>query len=538
MKYRPLVIVALAYAFMVYAVIAVSNVRAATLSPFSNTGSCRLPFDIQCYLPGGRHEDPDVARENQITYNTELATLAQIIRNPPRDLFHQVALLGKAELYDSNLSANKNLACATCHAADSGFTNASSHLGLALIDSPGSVKITNVTGEHPNFRIGNRRPQTYGYAPYMQVLHYDPVLNDFYGANFWDMRATGLRLGNPAAEQAEGPPTNPNEMALSDTACLVYDLSRSQYASFFVKIWGAQSFAIHWPQNVGSVCAKPGPPPANDPYPVHLSAVDRGTSNASYDHFAEAMAAYEASPEVSPFSSKYDAWLAGKATLTAPERHGYSLFNGKAICSSCHSDGAGAGTTLRLPRPVPQRAEVRIAGVLFSATTEPLFTDETSSNLGLPKNDELPYLYEDVPDQYGFTANPLGPSYKDLGVGAFLSNPALNPNPAWAVLAPQFNGKFQVPTLRNVDKRPRANFVKAYMHNGYLHSLEEVVHFYNTRDKLPHCLQGSPGEKVTCWPMPEVLVNEDKTVGNLGLNVGEEADLVAFLKTLTDGYVP
>ena len=74
------------------------------------------------------------------------------------------------------------------------------------------------------------------------------------------------------------------------------------------------------------------------------------------------------------------------------------------------------------------------------------------------------------------------------------------------------------------------------MHNGYLKSLKEVVHFYNPRDKFPHCPQGSPGEKVTCWPDPEVLANLDMTVGNLGLTDEEENELVAFLQTLTDGY--
>jgi len=99
-------------------------------------------------------------------------------------------------------------------------------------------------------------------------------------------------------------------------------------------------------------------------------------------------------------------------------------------------------------------------------------------------------------------------------------------------------GKLQVPPLRNIDKRPRRDFEEAYMHNGYLHSLEEVVHFYNTRDKFPQCPQGSPVEKRTCWPAPEVPMNVDTTVGNLHLSDGEEADLVAFLKTLTDGYIP
>jgi cytochrome c peroxidase len=91
--------------------------------------------------------------------------------------------------------------------------------------------------------------------------------------------------------------------------------------------------------------------------------------------------------------------------------------------------------------------------------------------------------------------------------------------------------------LRNVDKRPRADFVKAYMHNGYLKSLKEVVHFYNTRDALPRCKAGDPGEKVTCWPAPEnpETMNR-KQLGDLKLSDQQEDLLVAFLKTLTDGY--
>ena len=76
------------------------------------------------------------------------------------------------------------------------------------------------------------------------------------------------------------------------------------------------------------------------------------------------------------------------------------------------------------------------------------------------------------------------------------------------------------------------------MHNGYLKSLKEVVHFYNTSQALPHCAQGPQGEKVTCWPAPEFPGTVNKTqLGNLGLTSDEEDDIVAFLKTLTDGFV-
>jgi cytochrome c peroxidase len=54
-------------------------------------------------------------------------------------------------------------------------------------------------------------------------------------------------------------------------------------------------------------------------------------------------------------------------------------------------------------------------------------------------------------------------------------------------LAPDNQARFQVPTLRNVDKRPDPRFVKAYGHNGYFTSLKAIVHFYNTRDALPRC---------------------------------------------------
>jgi hypothetical protein len=78
-----------------------------------------------------------------------------------------------------------------------------------------------------------------------------------------------------------------------------------------------------------------------------------------------------------------------------------------------------------------------------------------------------------------------------------------------------------------VDKRPKPDFVKAYMHNGYLKSLKEVVHFYNTRDTLGACqMAHDPGEKVTCWPSPEVPLNVNKTIGRLGLTDREEDQIV------------
>jgi cytochrome c peroxidase len=116
------------------------------------------------------------------------------------------------------------------------------------------------------------------------------------------MRAGGIRLGNPAAEQAQGPPTNPLEMGNLDIATYVYKLSQSKEAP-----WGKGSLSsIHWPANIETLAATPGPPSGDEKNPVlaMLGEADQRLVIFAYDHAAQSMAAYEAGPEVSPFSSK------------------------------------------------------------------------------------------------------------------------------------------------------------------------------------------------------------------------------------------
>jgi cytochrome c peroxidase len=452
--------------------------------------------------------------------------LQEVAQASSLDQYHMITLLGETEIYDVNLSPLKDIACATCHVPYTGFRGSTSIFNATTSSQPGGTPITNATPPEPNYRFSARNPQTYAYAPFSGILHYNATQASFYGGNFWDMRATGIRLTNPAAEQAQGPPLNPVEMGDIDSACVVWKASQSGYATLITTIWGPQSFAITWPSNVATICAKPGPAPASDPYPVHLSAIDRGISNSTFDHMTMAMATYESSAAVSAFSSKFDAYLAGNAELSGQELAGYELFNGKARCNQCHLSGLAADS----PSVIQTAADVA-----------PLFSDFTANNIGLPKNLALPYYCESKPDEYGYTANPMGFAYIDLGVGGFLNNTGAAPNPntlQWKQLAPLFNGMFQTATLRNVDMRPRPNFVKDYMHNGYLKSLKEVVHFYNTSQALPRCAQGSRGEKVTCWPQPEYPATLNTTqLGNLGLTSDEEDDIVAFLQTLTDGFV-
>jgi cytochrome c peroxidase len=276
-------------------------------------------------------------------------------------------------------------------------------------------------------------------------------------------------------------------------------------------------------------------------YPIRLSSIDRVNANNIYDHWGQSISKYERSLRISAFSSKFDAFLAGKYTMTPDEMAGYKLFNGKANCNSCHLDGVS--TTLK-----PSQIDTGT-----NSETRPLFTCFGYANLGLPLNANIALLYETEPDSFGFTPNPYGFGYRDLGLGTFLRSgfgSAPNPNASWVKYAPSSDGQFQTSTARDVamtppqcptTEAPGPYFQKEFFHNGYIKSLKQLVHFYNTRDVYAyqvttgHCPPGTT-EKVNCWPMPEVPNNIDMTVGNLDLTDREETEIVAFMETLTDGY--
>jgi cytochrome c peroxidase len=427
-----------------------------------------------------------------------------------------VEIPGKLELFDKTLSVEGNVACSFCHMPYAGFSGPISSVNATTVAYPGSVQ----------YRFGKRKPQSYTYSPLYPKLEFNQTQQDFYGGNFWDLRSTGYKLQSPDAEQAQHPVVDTQEHGFPDTACVVFRLAQAPYRRLFELMWGKQAFEIEFPSDTRRICTTPGGAAVfnGNTMPVALNSVDRGRANATFDEFAQSISAYEASQDVSAFSSKFDAFLAGATQLTADEMAGWQLFRGKAQCNTCHLDGTENRTTAITQADVASKA--------------PLFTDFTSANLGLPRNPSNPFYFEAVPDYFGFTPNPAGPAFTDLGVGPFLRSEAGNVNvdSDWTSLAPMFDGKMQVATARNVDMRPCPTFVKAYMHNGYLKSLKEVVHFYNTRDTYAAASCTPETEKITCWPPPEVAANKDMTIGHLGLSAAEEDQVVAFLRTLTDGF--
>jgi cytochrome c peroxidase len=379
-------------------------------------------------------------------------------------------LLGEKLFFDETLSDPEGQSCASCHGPEVGWTGPDEHVNKTGGVYPGAL----------HQRFGNRKPNSAAYAslsPLFRAFTEDDKIQ-FEGGNFWDGRATGHHLGNPAADQAQGPFLNPVEQNITDARTLVEKVCKTEYVSLFNQIgediWGIKDICKS--QDV----------------------------NLQFGIIGIAIAAFENSEKVNQFSSKFDYYLKGKVNLTERELRGFELFNGKAKCALCH------------------------LSTIEPDGSFPLFTDFRFENLGIPANPQNPWYSMDT------SLNPDGADWVDPGLKDFIED-----LPQYAMFAEENYGKHQVPTLRNVDKRPSEGFVKAFGHNGYFKSLEDIVHFYNTRDIFPYAETVSdPKPGVNSWPEPEVSENINKIeTGNLGLSVEDESAIVAFLTTLSDGYI-
>ena len=327
--------------------------------------------------------------------------------------------LGKQLFHDAGLSFPEGQSCATCHRVERAFTDT---LGRAV--SEGAVKGL----------FSMRNSMTIAYSAYVPALEYEEKEETYVGGLFWDGRVNSLE------EQAAEPFLNPVEMA-AKREWVVGQVRKAPYFPQLQTIYGTS-----------------------------------GEIDSIYLYITKALAAYEKSSEINPFSSKYDAYLAGKCELTEREMRGLDLFQNKGMCSECH-----------IMEPDPRAGKV-------------LFTDHTYDNLGIPRNTGLAFY------SLGTEYNPRGRDTVDLGVGATVRDSL-------------HYGKFRVPTLRNIA------MTAPYGHNGYFASLQDIVHFYNVRDV---------GHE---YPEPEypVSVNREE-LGDLKLTPDEEACLVEFMETLTDGY--
>jgi cytochrome c peroxidase len=270
-------------------------------------------------------------------------------------------LLGRHLYKDKNMSLYQNLSCQVCHHPYAGFADRRNALNPETsVVSLGSDGVS----------TGGRNAPSSAYAGYSPALGL--VDGEWVGGLFWDGRADGSVRGDPLAEQAQGPPLNPIEMAMPDKAAVVAVIENASYRNLFLQVF-----------------------PDDD-----LSDVDR-----SYDNFARAVAAYERSVEVTSFSSKYDV---AHDRFTDAESNGEILF--ESNCSVCHSTAAGFGAPAAL------------------------FTNYGYANIGVPANPLVPLDAPDPglgatvidPDQNGKFKTPTlrniaaSPPYSHNGVFATL----------------------------------------------------------------------------------------------------------------------
>ena len=204
-------------------------------------------------------------------------------------------------------------------------------------------------------------------------------------------------------------------------------------------------------------------------------------------------------PGFHPYTSKYDYWLEGKARLSEAEMRGLRLFNDpeKANCAGCHTSQ-------------PSRDGY-----------PPRFTDTQYEALGAPRNPAL----TDTRDPNYFDLGVCGPVRKDIAEQT------------------QFCGMFKTPTLRNSAIR------HAFFHNGVFHTLQQVMDFYNFRDTNPEKVfpVGADGKVQKYNDIPlQYRANVDVSDPPFNRHFGDqpamtaqdEADIIAFLQTLNDGYKP
>jgi cytochrome c peroxidase len=394
------------------------------------------------------------------------------------------AQLGQKIFNDAALSVSGTQSCASCHVAASGFAEDAAASG---VDHGSPVPLGGAGMNLTGFRN----------TPSLMYVSLTPAFAiDADGAPsggfFRDGRANSL------ADQAVLPFTTPFEMGNADASAVVARLKARPWLAEFEALYGS------------AVLSDPA------------SALAR---------MGQALVAFQSEdPAFHPFSSKYDWFQKGQATLTAQELRGLALFNGptKGNCNACHPSTSGNGAT------------------------PPMFTDFSYDNLGIPRNALIPANAASAPAYTPANGDDGVQGYYDLGVCGPFREQTVNFFSSC--------GQFKVPTLRNIA------VTGPYFHNGRFATLKEAVGFYVRRDTNPEeWYPANPDGTVTKFDdlpaiyggqfivRPGVVGSDAGYLGNVNtgeipynrsigdtpaLSPDEIDDVITFLCTLTDGYDP
>ena len=399
---------------------------------------------------------------------------------PPVQPLSAVAQLGKLLFFDASLSGSGRQSCASCHSPKYAYNPPNK-----LTVQPGGADLKSFGYRPPPSLAYLYRQQPFGIGPdtspddvtinlnavaasasgdpraQKSAGTTQPVAMVPQGGLFWDGRADSLQ------RQAFFPALDPAEMANVSVAGIAGKLTTADYRQRFIQLFG--------------------PTIVNDP--------DRLVSEAMF-----AIVRYQIEdPSFHAFTSKYDAWLQGKARLSPAEMRGLKAFNDpqKGNCAACHL------------------SQVSRDGL------PPLFTDTQYEALGVPRN---PHLQLNKNAEH-FDLGLCGPIRKDLASQK------------------QYCGMFLTPTLRNVDRR------SVFFHNGAYNTLKQVMDFYNLRSVQPEKIypRDASGKLALYNDIPKALQGNvdikdapfDRKVGDApAMSDLDIQDIIAFVHTLDDGYTP
>jgi cytochrome c peroxidase len=371
-------------------------------------------------------------------------TSAGVMATTPAQASDAHVSLGRAIFFDPRLSVPEGTSCASCHDPKRAFAgNHGSTNGVAL-------------GSRPN-RFAKRNTPSLLYLRFIRKFHLhweeDAPLVNAYAGFFWDGRIDSI------VDLVKQPLLNPNEMNGGDAGRIAATIASGPYAADFRKEFSG--------------------------------ALDDANPNAALKGLGEAVTAYLLSPEMAPFSSRYDDYIRHKEQLTPIEALGLQLFKdpAKGACFGCHK--------LNDRSPDPKAS---------------LFTDYEFDAVAAPRNRALPATQD--------------ADYFDLGLCERVDDD-------YKAKTEEFCGKFRTPSLRNVAVRQR------FMHNGVFSKLRDVVAFYATRDTNPErWYKSGTFDDIPARYRDNVNVEKapyNRRRGGTPAIDDEEIDaIVAFLGTLTD----
>ena len=390
-----------------------------------------------------------------------------------------MAQLGKLLFYDTSLSFSGGLSCASCHNPDHAYGPATDKpvvMGGPDLKSEGVRAVPSLMylERQPNFSIGvdNEENENVNLAQ-LAALGQDAARAQKVAT---DTVASGANLVPQGGLFWDGRADTLQQQALAPLTSPI-EMAATSIDEVAAKLKN-EPYADRFTQLFG---------------PAVFDDAQMAVAEALF-----AIGRYEVEePSFHPYTAKFDYWLEGRARLSEQEMRGYRLFNDpkKANCGGCHLD---TPTADRLP---------------------PVFTDHQFEALGVPRNAAL-------------AAN-SDPAYFDLGVcGPYRTDMSDQT---------QYCAMFGTPTLRNVATR------QVFMHNGVYRTLEQVLDFYDFRDVAPDRIypRAADGTVLKYDDIPEKYrANADVADPPFDRHLGDppamsaqdEADIVAFLKTLTDGY--